>query len=92
MKKFVAIILVIALLCAMASAELYPIEGIVVGSVNGIITVEDVTGNVWDFYGDNAVEDLVLMIMEDNGTSTVIDDVVVAVIILPRRLHSIWKL
>ena len=75
MKKLAAVILVITLLCTVA--EIYPGVGVVVSSVDGIITVEDVTGNYWDFYGDNAVGDLVLMLLDNNGTSDNVDDAVV---------------
>lgn len=75
MKKFAAVILVITLLCAVA--EIYPRVGVVVSSVDGVVTVEDVTSNYWDFYGDNAVGDLVLMLLDNNGTSDNVDDAVV---------------
>lgn len=75
MKKFAAVILVITLLCTVA--EIYPRVGVVVGSVDGVATVEDVACNLWDFLGDNAVGDLVLMLLDDNGTSDIIDDAVI---------------
>lgn len=75
MKKFAAVILVITLLCTVA--EIYPRVGVVVSTVDGVITVEDVTGNLWDFLGDNAVGDLVLMLLDNNGTSDNVDDIVV---------------
>ena len=85
MKKFAAVILVITLLCTVA--EIYPRVGVTVGSVDGVVTVEDVAGNLWDFLGDNAVGDLILMLLDDNGTSDNVDD---AVIYVWRLLP--WKL
>lgn len=75
MKKFAAVILVITLLCTVA--EIYPRVGVTVNFVDGVVTVEDVAGNLWDFLGDNAVGDLVLMLLDNNGTSDNIDDTVV---------------
>lgn len=75
MKKLAAVILVITLLCTIA--EIYPRVGVTVNSVDGVVTVEDVAGNLWDFLGDNAVGDLVLMLLDDNGTSDNIDDSVI---------------
>lgn len=63
----------------------YNREGVVV-EVNGdIITVEDFTGNLWDFIGDSySVNDMVNMTMFNNGTSSIYDDSIIEVVVIER--------
>ena len=62
-------------------AELYPRTGIVTGIDRDadVVTWTDGAGLDWSFYGceDWMIGDHVAAIMDDNGTATVYDDVIV---------------
>ena len=74
MKKIIALILIIACIGGVATAEgrLYPRFGNVVDIEydSDFVTVDDGLGNLWDFYGVEfyLYGDIVLLVMNDNGT------------------------
>lgn len=60
----------------------YPATGVVteVDDVRGIVTVEDMNGNLFEFYGDGYhVGDMCSMIMDDMDTFYYYDDIVIDV-------------
>jgi len=48
---------------------------------NDIVTVKDFNGNLWEFYGikDWNIDDICSMMMNDNGTETIYDDIIVTI-------------
>lgn len=77
-KSIMAISLVLALFSCF-----YPLCGIVV-DVNysdDCITIEDFNGNLWVWEGaeDWCVNDIAAMIMYDNGTEHIYDDVIISI-------------
>lgn len=74
MKKIIAIIIAVMLICGIATAEgrIYPRFGNVVDIEydSDFVTVDDGLGNLWDFYGVDfyLYGDIVLLVMDDNGT------------------------
>ena len=81
-----AVILLVIFTCvgvANAQAEEYPACGIVtkIDQENDIIYFTDFYGEVWSFYGieDWAIGDIVAAIMEDMGTSSIYDDMIIKV-------------
>ena len=81
MKKLFALILVLVALCGVATAELYPETARIVelNYEEDIVTVETFNGFLYSFYGceDYSMGDGVALIMDDNGTAKVFDDVIV---------------
>ena len=91
MKKMIVIALALALVftCVTCSAEsavdefashIRPLCGIVI-EVNyeyNYIAIEDFTGNVWEWEGveDWQEGDIAAMIMDDNGTESIFDDII----------------
>lgn len=60
----------------------YSINGNVISfsSYYDNVTVEDTDGNLWQFYGNGyRIGDEVHLIMDDNGTTDITDDIVVEV-------------
>lgn len=94
MKKLLYLLTALATLTSTSSAvptdttqntnteNLYPVSAIVteINEKDDIVTVEDTSGNLWDFYGveDWTVGDGCAMIMDDNGTENVEDDRIVS--------------
>lgn len=68
---------------AAARTGLYPRSGIVTGIDRDadVVTFTDGAGNAWSFYGteDWMIGDHVAGIMDDNGTASIYDDVIVSV-------------
>lgn len=85
MRKILALALIpLMLWCIAETHVLYPEVGIIVEMdyAEDLVTVEDVAGNLWQFYGteDFCIGDLVRMLMYDNGTPhSIYDDVIVTV-------------
>lgn len=83
MKKLttIALILILTAIALTASADVYPMTAKVV-EVNydeDIVTVETFTGFLFSFEGceDWAEGDCASLIMDDNGTEKILDDVIV---------------
>lgn len=52
---------------------------VTVDEITDTVTVEDNNGNLWDFFGceDWAVGDICSMLMDDNGTTEIYDDIII---------------
>lgn len=82
MKKIIAFILILLCLTATAEADLYYRFGNIVDLEwdSDCVTADDGIGNLWEFYGCDYFffDDLIVMIIDDNGTAEYIyDDIVV---------------
>ena len=87
-KKFFVVwcaVLAVAVLmgvCACASAETYAMTTVVVSLDydTDTVEVEDFNGNVWAFDGceDWQLMDVCALSMDDNGTATIYDDVILS--------------
>lgn len=82
MKKLITLITLLVLLPVVAMGETIYYrfaEVIDLEYLDDIVTVDDGLGNLWEFYGVDYFEydDLVIMIMSDNGTpDNIYDDIV----------------
>lgn len=84
--KIIAVILTVACLCGVcalcADADIYAKTAIVyeIDRDADVVVVEDATGNLWEFEGveDYEIGDFVSMVMDDNDTTSIYDDVIVA--------------
>jgi len=82
MKKFFVIIITLFVLLAVsASAEIYP-QTFVVGDINrstNAVAFVDYNGNIWTWEGieDWMIGDIAAAIMDDNGTETIYDDMII---------------
>ena len=77
MKKLLVvlgIVLVLGLLWGCEST--YTRKATVISSNNNVVTCKDNSGNIWQYEGGAAVGEKVVLIMEDNHTSIIADDVV----------------
>lgn len=61
-------------------SHLYPLTTTVTETDNDTVTVEDSNGNIWSFDGaeDWEVGDGCALIMDDNSTSEIVDDVIIS--------------
>lgn len=61
-------------------SHLYPLSTVVTEINNDIVTVEDSNGNLWSFNGaeDWEINDSCALIMDDNNTKDIRDDVIVS--------------
>lgn len=94
MKKFTTFFIIISLaivatmadktICQIYNANqqkhLYPLTTTVTQINNNTVTVEDSNGNLWSFDGaeDWEVGDGCALIMHDNSTSEIVDDVIIS--------------
>lgn len=94
MKKFTTFFIIISLaivatmadktICQIYNANqqkhLYPLTTTVTQINNNTVTVEDSNGNLWSFDGaeDWEVGDGCALIMDDNSTSEIVDDVIIS--------------
>lgn len=81
MKKFFVIITLFVLLTVSASAEIYP-QTFVVGDIDkptNAIAFIDYNCNIWTWEGieDWMIGDIAAAIMDDNGTETIYDDMII---------------
>ena len=94
MRKFLTIVLITTVIASVgclfgtgytdAKSGLYPETAIIVelDRAENLVTVADVAGNIWEFYGceDYYEGNLVRMLMYDGGTpNTIYDDEIVIV-------------
>lgn len=61
-------------------SHLYPLSTTVTQIENDTVTVEDTTGNLWSFNGaeDWEINDTCALIMDDNSTKDIHDDVIIS--------------
>ena len=84
MKKLILILaLAVTVLTACVPAhEKYPLMAVVVQSDAETVTAVDYNGNLWEFgyftEDDYITGDVVILTMDDNGTSIIYDDIVIA--------------
>ena len=82
MKKLIALILILILIHATACADLYPLTARVylVDYDADLVFVETFNGDVFAFEGveDWAEDDCCALIMEDNETAEIADDVIIS--------------
>lgn len=84
MKKLILILAVaVAVLTACVPVhETYPLMTVVVQSDAETVTAIDYNGNLWEFgyftEDDYMTGDVVILTMDDNGTSIIYDDIVIA--------------
>ena len=78
MKKVILMVLALAMVALTASAEIYPktAKVIEVNYTDDLVTIETCTGITYTFEGcEDWIEgDGVSLIMEDNGTESILDD------------------
>lgn len=81
MKKFLLILFTLVFITSVASAELYPNVGWVckLDHEHDIFILEDFGGNLYVYEGieDWFLDDIAAMLMDDNGTESIYDDVIV---------------
>lgn len=83
MKKFVAVIILFAILTFSASAEIYP-QTFVVSDVDystDTMVLTDYNGFEWIYEGveDLFIGDIISAIMEDNNTDIIFDDEIIKI-------------
>lgn len=76
-KKVLIVLAIMAVIGIMGNMEsTYTRQATVTNSSNGIVTVEDNCGYIWEYKGSATVGDTVELIMHDNHTSKITDDIV----------------
>lgn len=76
----IAIIAVILTLSAFNWIDsTYTRQATVIDSTAGIVTVRDMNGNIWEYKGIAVKGDTVTLIMNDNHTTTIKDDIIMEV-------------
>lgn len=83
--KHIAVILAIVCLFGIfalcANADIYAKTAVVyeIDRDADVVVVEDATGNLWEFEGveDYEIGNFVSMVMDDNNTTSIYDDVIV---------------
>lgn len=78
MKRVICFFVAVLCIVSVAKADLYLCFGHVTECHRNIVTVADRTGNVWDFFG--SANGYVILVMDNNGTADITDDLVVNVI------------
>lgn len=84
MKNIISIILTILIfISALIGIALYSLDVIIieVNTDSDVVSVEDATGNIWEFYGiDNwSVDDTCTLIMFNHFTEKIFDDIIIKV-------------
>ena len=76
-KKILIVLGVILVLGFMWGAEsTYTRTATITNSESGIVTAEDNCGYIWQYKGSATVGDSVTLVMHDNHTSKITDDIV----------------
>lgn len=76
-KKILIVLSVILVLSLMWGTEsTYTRTATITNSNNGVVTVEDNCGYIWEYKGSATVGDSVTLIMHDNHTSNITDDII----------------
>lgn len=80
MKRIIIVLVVICIIILFNTIETtYTRQGVIVNNKNGIVTVEDQCGFLWEYRGNAHIGDSVTLIMNDNHTSNICDDIIKAV-------------
>ena len=76
-KKILIILSIVLVLGFLWGAEsTYTRTATITKSESGIVTAKDKSGNLWQYKGTATVGDTVELIMHDNHTSKITDDIV----------------
>lgn len=76
-KKILIVLAVFTVLGFMWGAEsTYTRTATITNSESGIVTARDLSGNLWQYKGSATVGDIVELVMYDNHTSKITDDMV----------------
>ena len=76
-KKILIVLSVVLVLGLMWGAEsTYTRTATITNSSNGVVTAEDESGHIWQYIGDGAIGDSITLVMYDNHTSKITDDIV----------------
>ena len=76
-KRVLIIFVILSMLILCSTLEsTYARKGIVINNKNGIVTVEDGCGYLWEYKGIATVGDTVTLIMYDNHTGNIYDDII----------------
>ena len=77
LKKVLIVLVVVVVLGLLWGTEsTYKRQAVVIDSKNGIVTCEDKSGNLWDYQGEGVIGEEVVLVMYDNHTSKITDDIV----------------
>ena len=71
------IMIMIMALLVVASSSIYINNAVVISSDNNVVVCEDSTGNIWSYFG-NTTETTVSLVMYNNHTNDIIDDVILS--------------
>lgn len=76
-KKVLIVLAIFTVLGLMWGCEsTYTRTATITKSESGIVTAKDLSGNVWEYKGSATVGDSVELVMYDNHTSNITDDIV----------------
>lgn len=76
-KKILAVLSVILILGLIGGYEsTYTRTATITNSESGIVTAKDNCGYIWEYKGSATVGDSVTLVMSDNHTSKITDDIV----------------
>lgn len=76
-KKILIVLAIIMVIGIIGNTEsTYTRQAIVTNSKDNIVTVEDNCGYIWAYKGSATVGDTVTLVMHDNHTSKITDDIV----------------
>lgn len=77
LKKLLIVLSVFLVLGFMWSAEsTYTRKAVITKSENNIVTCQDKSGHIWQYKGEAVVGDEVELVMCDNHTSKITDDII----------------
>lgn len=77
LKKILIVLTIIIMLGIVSIIEsTYTREVVVISNKNNIVTCEDANGYVWQYRGQANVGDNITLIMHDNHTGTITDDII----------------
>ena len=76
-KKILIVLSIILALGFMWGVEsTYTRTATITNSESGIVTAEDKSGHIWQYKGSATVGDSVTLVMHDNHTSKITDDII----------------
>ena len=76
-KKVLIVLAIFTVLGLMWGAEsTYTRTATIINSDNGIVTAKDNCGYIWEYKGFATIGDSVTLVMHDNHTSKITDDIV----------------
>ena len=76
-KKILIVLSVVLVLGLMWGAEsTYTRTATITNSESGIVTAEDKSGHIWQYKGSATVGDDITLVMNDNHTSKITDDII----------------